>query len=413
MEDLRRRNARLARLRSALGDERSGRAVSPSRPSRGIVGATRRVLGRHLQPAQIAAIIREATDRHAALASRVPPGLNLGGRHLLDLARFTIGVHGALVESGVPADDATAWVADAIEEANRPALDWLHRAGVLRHRRPMDRLRWESRLACRFYYAAPAWEVETVPVADGHGLDIHRCAVAEFYQQLGLASLCERTICVQDERVARRYGGPAGIVFRRSGTLAGGADHCDFRYLPADAANTQPVGDSPTVREVVAPVLPSADSREAAVRRTGRIRRWVYGMPVWLFRLRLGGLLPWWVMLVTTGRRSGRRRRVVLDVIRRTDDRISVLAADGRRADWVRNLMADPRLEVWHRWRRHRALAELLDESAAAEMLLDLYHRRPAYVRAVSRVMGERVESEADVRRLAGVLQPVELTLER
>lgn len=154
------------------------------------------------------------------------------------------------------------------------------------------------------------------------------------------------------------------------------------------------------------------DARAAADRPTRRIPRWVYAMPEWLFRLRLGGLVPWWLMLVTTGRRSGRRRRVVLDVVRRTGDRIWVVAADGRRADWVRNLVADPRVEVWHRWRRHRAEGRLVDEGATDEIVLDLYRQRPAYVRAVFRVLGEHVDSADDVRRLAARLQLVEFTLE-
>jgi deazaflavin-dependent oxidoreductase (nitroreductase family) len=135
-------------------------------------------------------------------------------------------------------------------------------------------------------------------------------------------------------------------------------------------------------------------------------------MPEWLFRLRMGGLAPWWVMLVTIGRRSGRPRRVVLDVVHREGDRIWVVAADGRRADWVRNLVANPRLEVWHGWRQYRAVARLLDDRDGDEMMVELYRRRPTYVRAVYRLLGERVASEADARRLAAGLQPVELTLD-
>jgi hypothetical protein len=88
-----------------------------------------------------------------------------------------------------------------------------------------------------------------------------------------------------------------------------------------------------------------------------------------------------------------------------------VVAADGKRADWVRNLMADRQLEVWHRWRRHRSVARLLDEREADELTVEVYRRRPTYVRAAYRLLGERVESEQDARRLATGLQPVELTL--
>jgi deazaflavin-dependent oxidoreductase (nitroreductase family) len=146
-------------------------------------------------------------------------------------------------------------------------------------------------------------------------------------------------------------------------------------------------------------------------RITRRIPRWILAAPEWLIRLRLGFLVPWWVMVVTTGRRSGRPRRVVLDVIRRDGDRLWVLAADGRRADWVRNILADPRVEIWHGAQRRPARARLLDPSAAVEFGLEVYRRRPAYVRAVYRVFGERITSEDDVRRLASGTQPVELVL--
>jgi L-2-amino-thiazoline-4-carboxylic acid hydrolase len=72
-----------------------------------------------------------------------------------------------------------------------------------------------------------------VSVPGGYGLDVTRCPMADYFRDLGLGPLCEQTICVQDERVAREYGGPAGIRFTRQGTIAGGAERCDFRYRPA------------------------------------------------------------------------------------------------------------------------------------------------------------------------------------
>jgi len=108
----------------------------------------------------------------------------------------------------------------------------MHRVARLRHRDPWRRLRRQSRLLCGVYYATPAWELHEVPFDDGYGLDITRWAIADYYRDLDLGNLCEQTICAQDERVADQYGSPAGISFTRTGTLAGGADRCDFRYHP-------------------------------------------------------------------------------------------------------------------------------------------------------------------------------------
>ncbi|HYO43670.1 MAG TPA: L-2-amino-thiazoline-4-carboxylic acid hydrolase, partial [Candidatus Limnocylindrales bacterium] len=153
-----------------------------------------------------------------------------GGRHLLELGAFTIGGDDSLRRRGVDDDAAATLVAEIVVEANRGALAWVHRLGWLRHRAPLDRLRWEGRLLFATYYRRPAWVAEPVEVPDGYGFDMRHCAIADFYRGLGLGDRCEQTICALDEWVARQYAEPAGIVFRRTGTLSGGADRCDFRY---------------------------------------------------------------------------------------------------------------------------------------------------------------------------------------
>jgi len=37
--------------------------------------------------------------------------------------------------------------------------------------------------------------------------------------------------------------------------------------------------------------------------------RLFFRMPVWMFRFGFGGLMPWWIMLTTVGRKSGQPRR--------------------------------------------------------------------------------------------------------
>ncbi len=90
---------------------------------------------------------------------------------------------------------------------------------------------WASSVARRFYYTEPDWEMHDVAEEGGFGMDVTRCVVAEFFASLGMSELCERAICDQDIRLAEQRG----IVLERSGTLAGGAERCDFRYFRARA----------------------------------------------------------------------------------------------------------------------------------------------------------------------------------
>ncbi|MDQ1700070.1 MAG: hypothetical protein QOG34_1933 [Frankiaceae bacterium] len=66
----------------------------------------------------------------------------------------------------------------------------------------------------------------------------------------------------------------------------------------------------------------------------------------------LAGSVPWWVLLETTGRRTGAVRRTPLAAGLRTPDGMWVNAVHGRHSAWVLNIDADPavRLKVRGRW---------------------------------------------------------------
>lgn len=70
--------------------------------------------------------------------------------------------------------------------------------------------------------------------------------------------------------------------------------------------------------------------------------------PIWLYRLRLGFLLGHRILLLEhRGRRTGVPRYTVLEVIDRPRPGSYVVAAGfGRRAQWCRNVLADPRVRI-------------------------------------------------------------------
>lgn len=85
-------------------------------------------------------------------------------------------------------------------------------------------------------------------------------------------------------------------------------------------------------------------------------------------------------MVVTTkGRRSGKPHRVLLDVVGHdpVTHRYYVQPGEGRHCDWVRNIEADPIVDVQLGRRRFRARAVDVSGPEGAEWLLAFAKRNP------------------------------------
>jgi deazaflavin-dependent oxidoreductase (nitroreductase family) len=96
----------------------------------------------------------------------------------------------------------------------------------------------------------------------------------------------------------------------------------------------------------------------------------------------LAGIAPWWVLLETSGRRTGQPRRTPL-ARGPVDGNVAWLnSVHGRNAHWVRNLEANPevRLKLGGRWRHGRATVAHADDAVA--------RRFNAYARTGPRTMG-------------------------
>jgi deazaflavin-dependent oxidoreductase (nitroreductase family) len=76
--------------------------------------------------------------------------------------------------------------------------------------------------------------------------------------------------------------------------------------------------------------------------------RWIVRAPIWLFRARLGFLLGGrFVLLEHRGRKSGRRRYAVLEVVDRpAPGSVTVVAGLGPRSQWYRNIVAEPHVRI-------------------------------------------------------------------
>lgn len=108
--------------------------------------------------------------------------------------------------------------------------------------------------------------------------------------------------------------------------------------------------------------------------------RWLVRAPVWAYRARLGFLFgSRLVMLEHTGRTSGRRRFVVLEVVGHpAPGTYLVVSGFGGRAQWFRNIQADPRVRVYTVSRRAApAVARILSRDQAGTALAAYATARP------------------------------------
>ena len=99
-----------------------------------------------------------------------------------------------------------------------------------------------------------------------------------------------------------------------------------------------------------------SDAAVGTATKVLRTRRLVRA-PIHLYRARLGFLFgSRMLMLEHTGRKSGARRYVVLEVMDQPDaDSYVVPSGFGTRSQWYRNIEADPRVRVWIGGRRPAA----------------------------------------------------------
>lgn len=89
----------------------------------------------------------------------------------------------------------------------------------------------------------------------------------------------------------------------------------------------------------------------------------------------LAGLAPWWVLVETTGRRTGRTRRTPLAAGPRDTTQMLVVAVHGMASAWVLNAAADPNVRLRHKGHWRTAEAEVLPWDAAVARTFNAYAR--------------------------------------
>ncbi len=137
---------------------------------------------------------------------------------------------------------------------------------------------------------------------------------------------------------------------------------------------------------------------------------------VLLFRLGLGRYVgnPWtgYIMVITTtGRKSGLRRHTPVNYLQ-GEGEVYCMPGFGTNSDWYRNLLANPRVEVWVGGKAWLGRAETVPPAEALPLYRRLMERAGFADRAFTKVNLSTVSDE-DLARLPGAGPLTRIRLER
>ena len=145
-------------------------------------------------------------------------------------------------------------------------------------------------------------------------------------------------------------------------------------------------------------------------KRPDRLLKFFFKVPVWFHKMGFGGwerlVGAQWMLITTTGRKTGKRREAMLDIMDydKATDTYYIEAAYGTHADWFKNMQSNPIFEAQVGRRKFKARVSALSNEGAGEMLVQFYRHKTAYTRSVMAMAGMKFKDEDDLRAIGNNL---------
>lgn len=169
-------------------------------------------------------IWNRAEERWATL----PRQSSLGATITVRLAAVTAAAYETFVAEDATEEEATRTVYDIAWAVYRKMGSAAWALSAVAGPDDADRMRVATVAFRTFPFSAPSYEWKDVPSPSGVvGFDCLKCPVADYFKTQQLSELCVRTWCALDFPLAEDVW---HANLDRSGSIAGGQSHCDFRW---------------------------------------------------------------------------------------------------------------------------------------------------------------------------------------
>jgi ubiquinone biosynthesis protein len=188
----------------------------------------------------ISDVMKQTWARYYELEPTVAIQPTLGAVFTTHAATLILAMHETLLGHGVAATESHRLIYDMGWSVYRQMAEPPLLIASAFTRDPRKRLKLATDLFRSFPFGSPGYEWRDVPSPDGAiAFDCVKCPVAEFFASHNASELCVQTFCRLDFPLAQTWGGR----LERSGTIASGAQRCDFRWHPLEQRKDNPVGD--------------------------------------------------------------------------------------------------------------------------------------------------------------------------
>ena len=174
-------------------------------------------------------LMKQTWDRYYELEPTVAIQPTLGAVFSTHAAVLILAMHHTLLRAGVAAAESHRLIYDIGWNIYRQMAEPPLLIASAFTRDPRKRLKLATDLFRSFPFGAPSYQWRDVAGPDGAiAFDCMKCPVAEFFASHDASELCVQTFCRLDFPLAQTWGGQ----LQRSGTIASGAELCDFRWHP-------------------------------------------------------------------------------------------------------------------------------------------------------------------------------------
>lgn len=181
-------------------------------------------------------LMKQTWDRYYDLEPSVAIQPTLGAVFSTHAAALILAMHETLLRHGVAAAESHRLIYDIGWSIYRQMAEPPLLIASAFTRDPRKRLQLATDLFRSFPFGSPSYQWRDVPSTDGAvAFDCVKCPVAEFFASQDASELCVQTFCRLDFPLAQAWGG----TLIRTGTIASGAERCDFRWVPLERPSSR------------------------------------------------------------------------------------------------------------------------------------------------------------------------------